>query len=374
MFVRTRILLFNIMLLLLVLLIGTAEAANPLDSLVAELQRSLQSGSLAVTLTSMATSLFIILATLQIAWNFIQLTADGKFEMQAIISTLVRQIIFIGFFYWLLRNGIDFFTLIVSSFYEKGLELSGVSSITDIFTVGVNTASGLLSAAWDVTPALHLVPVFLVVGPSALIILMAFTLATFVTIVTICKTYIACTVGVYFLGFGGNSYTKDIAINAAKVCYVSGVELFVILLLVGIGNNLFTEFLDVSRIKNSGESIYNVTFQVLVAAFVYSGCVRTLPTFISSIVTGGITGASSGASNAAGTMISTAGAVAIGGGAALLGGAIGAAGGHTASERIGGFAKGAMGGGIGSVGQVAREAGSNVIRNAFGNHNNVSPE
>ena len=281
--------------------------AGILDDVVGKLKETLEGTNLSTTLTNMAKKLFFSLALIQIAWSFIQLAAEGKTDMQSVVSTLVRQMIFIGFFYYFLQNGVSIFSSIIESFTEKGQELSGIASVAEIFTLGINTAINVIEIAWEITPWKQIIPVMAIVGFTAIGILLAFTTATLCSVITLCKTYIACTVGVYFLGFGGNSYTKDIAINALKVCYMSGVELFVIFLLAGIGKNLFSNIVTVANMEADG--VYSIAFQALVASIVYGGCIKTIPSFISGIVTG------ASGSAGAGVGVEIAGAVAAAGAA-----------------------------------------------------------
>lgn len=368
--------------------IAEAAADGVLDDLTTQIKTTLKNSSLSEKLLSLANSLFFTLALIQLAWNFMQLAADGKTDMQSLVSMLIRQIIFIGFFYYFLQNGVTIFTSIIDGFQAKGIELSGVNSVTEIFHLGVDTANTLIKTAWKATPWRSIIPVMAVISIASIIVLMAFTTATLCAVITLCKTYIACTVGVYFLGFGGNSYTKDIAINAVKVCYMSGVEYFVIFLLVGIGKDVFKNLITLEAMK--GGNVYHVAFQVLVAAVVYGGCVKTIPGFIAGIVTGasgsagaGVAAEVSGAMAAAGAAAGAAVGTVMTGGAMLAGGAegaMGAGGGIGAKAKA--FATGAAGAKQGSIGGHFREAGMNQLKgNTSGgnspaqgtNPNNVTP-
>lgn len=351
-----------------------AIEAGALDQVADKLKATLRDTGMSTQLVNMARGLFFTLALIQLAWSFVQLAADGKTDMQSVVAMLARQMLFIGFFYWWLNNGVTYFNLILTSFQSKGKTMSGVSDISEIFFIGIDTANAMVKKAWEVSNWRSVAPVMFVVGLAAIVTLMSFATVTLIAITTLCKTYIACSVGVYFLGFGANSYTKDIAVNALKVCYVSGVELFVTYLLIGVGKKLFVDFLNMSDLTR--ESIYSVIFQILIASFVYGGCMKTLPSFISGIVTGASGSAGAGASSIAGGMMAAAGAAvgaAVTGGAMLAGGAIGAAKAGSGA-RLGGAISGAAGAKQGSIGSMVREKGIEALKGNSQNKNNVSPE
>lgn len=381
---------FILVLVIMILLnccfnIEIAEAANVLDDLVKQIKTTLNGSGLSNRLVILARSLFMVLATIQIAWNFIQLAADGKTDMQSVVSMLIRQIIFIGFFYYFLQNGVTIFNSIIQGFENKGIELSGVTSVSAIFDLGLNTALDIIDNAWAINNGLSVIPVMAIVGIAAIITLLAFTTATLCALVTLAKTYISCTIGVYFLGFGGNSYTKDIAINAVKVCFMSGVEYFTIFLMVSIGKDIFQNLVTLQTMKDVGT--YSLTFQVLVAAFIFAGCVKTIPGFVAGIVTGASGSAGAGSGAMASGMMAAAGAAvgaAMTGGAMLAGGAIGGA---NASGgvmgKIGGAITGAIGAKNGSIGGFMRDQGMQQMKEYAGkgsnnsgsqqNPNNVTP-
>lgn len=361
--------LFISILMIIILLnisfdIPIAEAEGILDNLAKQIETTLTRSELSVKLIASARSLFLVLATIQIAWNFIQLAADGKTDMQSVVSMLIRQMIFIGFFYYFLDNGVTIFNSIIKGFEEKGQELSRVTSVSVIFSLGVDTALDIIYNAWEINDGLSVIPIMAIVGFAALIVLMAFTTATLCALITLSKTYIACTVGVYFLGFGGNSYTKDIAINSVKVCFMSGVEYFTIFLMVSIGRDLFANIVTLETMKSIGT--YSLSFQVVVAAVVFGGCVKTIPGFVAGIVTGSSGSAGGGSAGEAGGMMAMAGAAAgaaVTGGAMLAGGAIGAAGAAGGfGAKVKAFATGAAGAKNGSISGILREKGMDQLR------------
>lgn len=368
----------GIFLLLKIIPSAAAEPKTILDGVSETFQKGLQDSGLSNKLVTYAKYLFYSLATIQLAWNLGQLFMEGRFEAQAIVALMVRQILILGFFYTILTNGVYYFNLIIGSFFETGKQLAKVENITSFFSTGTKLALELYTYAWRATPWSEIVPVMLTVGIASLIILIAFSTATLAAVGTLCETYIAASIGVYFLGFGACDQTRDIAINALKATYASGVRIFTILILIGLGNEIFPLF--VQSIPAAGtpavEGITptSVAFQLVIASFVFAGCVKSLPGYVSGIVTGAITGSTSnlagavaGAAGAAVGAAMTVGATAVGGVAGAVGAGKGA--------RVAGALKGAMGGATGGIKSIAKQTGRQAIQKAVGgkNPNNVSP-
>lgn len=366
----------------LLLKIIPAAAADPktvLDGVSETFQKGLQDSGLSDKLVTYAKYLFYSLATIQLAWNLGQLFIEGRFEAQALVALMVRQILLLGFFYWILVNGVDYFNLIINSFFETGKDLAKVKNITSFFSTGTEVASKLYDYAWAATPWKSKIPVMLTVWVASLIILLAFSTATLCAVGTLCETYIAASIGVYFLGFGACDQTRDIAINALKATYASGVRIFTILILIGLGNTIFPLFIDSIPLAGTAGmenmSPTKIAFQLVIAAFVFAGCVKSLPGYVSGIVTGAITGSTS---NLAGAVAGAAGAAvgaAMTAGATAAGGVAGAIGGGKGG-RVAGALKGAMGGATGGIRSIAKQTGRQAIQKAGGggkNPNNVSP-
>ena len=92
---------------LLMLSAGGAWAAVPDAAQVAAFisQGMALSGTVGTTAYAAAVRLFWMLALIQFVWSAIQLALRGGWTMAHIVSLLAKEIMFIGFFYWLLLQG-----------------------------------------------------------------------------------------------------------------------------------------------------------------------------------------------------------------------------------------------------------------------------
>ncbi|SFL42114.1 type IV secretion system protein TrbL [Nitrosomonas aestuarii] len=97
--------------------------------------------------------------------------------------------------------------------------------------------------------------------------------------------------GIFLLGFGGARWTTDIAINYFKVVLGVGLQLFVMLLIVGVGSELLSSFY--------GKMSKNVlNFEELAVMLIFTIAlwvlISKLPPLVSGIVTGSSIGSAGG--------------------------------------------------------------------------------
>jgi type IV secretion system protein TrbL len=199
--------------------------------------------------------------------------------------------------------------------------------------------------------------------------------------------------GIFFLGFGGARWTSDMAINYFKTVLGVAVQLFAMILLVGIGNDLLTSF----YAKMAKETL---NFEELGVMLVF--CVSLLilvskiPPLLASIITGGGIGGAGGIGNfSAGALVgatmgaaamgaataATAGAALTAGGANIAGGAqalmaafskanaaasAGGSSGDLMAAADGGSGPGGSGGGGGRSSALAAAMGDDSSGNYFG--------
>jgi len=82
---------------------ASPASSAPIDKLIAVAAE--KGNEIAVFAYAAAVRLFWALAVIQLAWSGIQLATRGEWTMFHIVSLLIRETIFIGFFYWLLTQG-----------------------------------------------------------------------------------------------------------------------------------------------------------------------------------------------------------------------------------------------------------------------------
>lgn len=271
--------------------------------------------------------LFWTLGTISLVWTGGMMILR-KADIGEFFAEFVRFILFFGFFLWLLRNGPEYASSIVQSLQRIGEQASGVSSITPskIVDIGFMILKQAVKniSAWQPIDSL----VGLVLSAGILLLLAAVAVNMLLILVS---AWILMYAGIFFLGFGGSRWTSDMALNYYKTVLGIAVQLFAMVLLVGIGNDLLSTFYDN---MNKGTLNFEELGVMLVFCFALMMLVNRIPPLLSSIISGGGVGAAGGIGNfgtgAALGAAAMAAAAAAKGGAMIAAGAANAAGGAQA--------------------------------------------
>ncbi|GLK90934.1 P-type conjugative transfer protein TrbL [Pseudomonas turukhanskensis] len=274
-----------------------------------------------------ATWLFWTLGTISFTWTMGML-ALRKADIGDFFSEFIRFTLFFGFFYWLLQNGPYFAETIINSLRQIGDNAAGTaglspSGVVDIgFMIWKQAISNL--SGWS--PVDSLVGLVL----SAGIMLALATIAVNMLLLLI-SGWILMYAGIFFLGFGGSRWTSDMAINYFKTVLGLAVQLLVMILLVGVGNNLLTSFY--AKMNKA-----TLNFEELGVMLVFCLALLTLtgqvPKMVAGIISGGgggggaggfgtgaIAGAALGAAGTAAGAASMAGSAVMSGAQNISGGA-----------------------------------------------------
>lgn len=137
--------------------------------------------------------------------------------------------------------------------------------------------------------------------------------------------------GVFFLGFGGSRWTSDMAINYYKTVLGVAVQIFAMVLLVGIGVDLLTAFY---AKMNKGTLNFEELGVMLVFCMALLMLINKIPGLLSGVITGAgisqagiggfgagaVAGAALGAAGMAAAAASMAGAAVMGGAQSIAGG------------------------------------------------------
>src|SRR5262249_54291266 len=155
-----------------------------------------------------ATRIFWILVAIQLTWSAIWWVLDRE-DGLAVVSSLFRQVIAIGFFYALLLNGGTWIPAVIHGFLQAGAGACGVTDLSPsrVFDQGLALANKILNATAD----LGLLDGFfasLIAGISALVVVIAFAIIAAQLLVVLVESFIVIGAGVLFLGFAGSRWTK----------------------------------------------------------------------------------------------------------------------------------------------------------------------
>ena len=275
-----------------------------------------------------ATWLFWTLGTISLVWTGGMMVLR-KADIGEFFAEFVRFILFFGFFLWLLRNGPTFASSIIQSLQQLGEQASGTASVTPSGIVDI----GFMIWKQAITNLSIWSPVDSFVGTllSAAIMLLLAAVAVNMLLILV-SAWILMYAGIFFLGFGGSRWTSDMAINYYKTVLGVAVQLFAMVLLAGIGNDLLTGFYVQ---MNTGTLNFQELGVMLVFCFALLMLVNKVPGLLSGVITGAgvghagignfgagaIAGAAMGAAGMATTAAGMAGAAMMGGAQSIAGGA-----------------------------------------------------
>ena len=219
------------MFLLVLSLPAHAQSPATLDQIVGQFQA--QSSGWQGALQGFALHTFGILALIEMGWAGVRLAFRGA-DLAEWLAEVVNQIMFIGFFLALLQNSVTWMTAIVSSFRQAaGAAGGGGIMPSSVFAAGVTLAGTVMSemSLWSPAASVSL-------AIAGLTIEVCFALIAAFMILALVESYLVISMGVIFMAFGGSRWTKDIAISTVRYALSVGAKLFVMQLLVGIGQNL----------------------------------------------------------------------------------------------------------------------------------------
>jgi type IV secretion system protein TrbL len=293
--------------------------------------------------------LFWTLGTISLVWTF-GFMALRKADIGEFFAELIRFILFFGFFLWLLRNGPAFASSIIESLARIGEQASGVAAVTPSGIVDV----GFLIFKQAISSLSLLNVVDSVVGfvLSLAILLLLATIGVNMLLLYV-SAWILMYAGVFFLGFGGSRWTSDMAINYYKTVLGIAVQIFAMVLLIGIGNDLLSSFYGK---MNVDEQNFEELGVMLVFCLALLMLVHRVPPLVAGIITGSSIGGGGIGNFGTGAVV---GAAVGAGAAAATGGAALAAGGIAAGVSAGGGAQALMA--AVQAGQANVSAGTDIM-------------
>lgn len=182
-----------------------------------------------------ARSLFWKLAAIEFAWSAIVWALQQE-NMQSFTSVVVKKIMGIGFFFFILSNASYWIPAIVNSLKQSGQRASGTTELTPsaVFDTGIDIANVVLTGLHDKSLFSDFMTV-VVGGLSALMIVIAFLIITGQLIIALIESYIVISAGVLFLGFGGSRWTTDFTQKYISYAFATGVKLLMLYLIIGVG-------------------------------------------------------------------------------------------------------------------------------------------
>ncbi|GGA64441.1 P-type conjugative transfer protein TrbL [Pelagibacterium lentulum] len=330
--------------------IAIAQDGSILDRLEDQIVSA--TGNWEQTVINAATSLFWILAGIEIAIAAVWLAIQSP-SLDTWFGELVRRIMFIGFFLFVLQAGPDFAWAIVDSLFQLGAE-GGKASPADTFNAGISVAAKLSENAkfglWED----NLLGLASMIAMAIVVICFSLVAALFVSVLV--EMYVGLLAGMIMLGLGGSSYTKDFAIRYLIYAFSVGMKLMGLVMIAKIGSDILIGLADEANFTGEEQIITALTIGgISVVIFMVA---LHVPTIIQGMVQGVSTSSGMETFRAGAQVASFAAAgagAALGAGGVVKGGMAAASAAKASGAGAGGQAAAAMRAMGGSVGSAATD-------------------
>lgn len=186
------------------------------------------------TVMNAARSLFWILAGIEVGIAAVWLAINAA-SLDSWFAELVKRIMFIGLFAFILDQGPAFAKAVVDSLYQIGAG-GGSASPANIFDAGIRIATKMSEQAkfglWE-DNALAIAAVFAMV-----VVVVCFSLVAAIFVAVMVEMYVGLLAGMIMLGLGGTSYTKDFAIKYLVYAFSVGMKLMALVMIAKIGSDI----------------------------------------------------------------------------------------------------------------------------------------
>lgn len=186
------------------------------------------------TVMQAARSLFWILAGIEVGVAAIFLAIEAA-SLDGWFAALVRRILFIGLFAFVLEQGPSFAKAVVDSLYQIGAG-GGSASPANVFNAGLKVAATMSDKAkfgLFEDNSLAIAAVFAMV-----VVVVCFSLVAAVFVALMVEMYVGLLAGMIMLGLGGSSYTKDFAVRYLTYAFSVGMKLMALVMIARIGSDV----------------------------------------------------------------------------------------------------------------------------------------
>jgi type IV secretion system protein TrbL len=326
-------------------------------SVLTELQKQVTTAAKGweTTVMDAARSLFWILATIEIAIAAVWLALQAA-SLDSWFAELVRRIMFIGFFAFVLKEGPTFAKAVVDSLFQIGAN-GGTASPADVFNAGLAVASKMSE---KVQFGLFQDNALAISAAFAMVVtVISFSLVAAIFVSVMVEMYIGLLAGMIMLGLGGSSYTKDFAIKYLVYAFSVGMKLMALVMISRIGSEVL---IGLANQPDVGDQ-----FQTALAIAGIAVVVFIIAMYVPNIIQGVVQGVS--VSGGMETIRHGGQAASFAAGAAFLGAGVagaGAAAAQTARAAGSSMAGAALRGMSAGLGAGAKAAGSAAKEKAIG--------
>ncbi len=301
-------------------------------------------------LTSVLVAIDIALAGLFWAWG-----NDDNIPAQ-----LVRKVLYVGFFAFLLNNWKDLADIVFRSFGGLGLKASGASmSANDLMRpgfvadTGFKAAHPLLQKAGELVGLTSFFENFVTIVVLMLawgIVLLAFFVLAVQLFVAIVEFKLTTLAGFLLVPFALFARTSFLAERVLGNVLSSGIKLMVLAIVIGIGSSVFGTLVQ----PVTGEATLNHAASAILGAIAVFGLAIFVPALAAGLISGAPQlGAGSAVATTMGVAAATIGTAALASGAARTAGALGGSAVRAAAAMSGAASTSYEQGGVRGLAQAA---------------------
>ncbi len=339
---------------LLICLLAAGPAHAQEGSVLTELENQIVTAAKGweTTVMNAARSLFWILAGIEVGIAAVWLAINAA-SLDAWFAELVRRIMFIGLFVFILDQGPTFAKAVVDSLYQLGAG-SGSASPANVFNAGLTVASKMsekISFGLFEDNALALSAAL-----AMIVSVIAFSLVAAIFISVLVEMYVGLLAGMIMLGLGGSSFTKDFAVRYLVYAFSVGMKLMALVMIAKIGSDVLIGLASSPSVGDDYQTalaIAGIAVVVFVIAMYVPNIMQGVVQGVS--VTGGMETIRHGSQAAGFAAAATVGTASLGIGGARVGAAAYADARSTGSSMAGAALKG-MASGMGAAGGALASA------------------
>lgn len=301
------------------------------------------------TIMNAARSLFWILAGIEIGIAAVWLALQAA-SLDSWFAELVRRIMFIGFFAFVLAQGPTFARAVVDSLYQIGAG-GGSASPAEVFDAGIRVASQMSQQAKFGVFEDNALAIAAVLAMGVVVICFSLVAAIFVAVMV--EMYVGLLAGMIMLGLGGSSFTKDFSVRYLIYAFGVGMKLMALVMIAKIGSEVL---LGLAQAPTAESDQFITTLAIAGISVVVFIIAMYVPNIIQGVVQGAsVTGGMETIRHGGQAGSFALGAVSLGAGA-VAAGAAAAQSARAAGSSIAGAALRGMGEGIGAAGKAAGSA------------------
>ena len=236
------------------------------------------------SLLPLAQRVFVLLATIELAWSGIWWALIARKD-ENLIANLVHKVFVIMFFYTVVLFADSWIPFIVSGFTTAGTAASGWFSLNPSNVLRMGLYTGLL--LWENITAAYSwwnMPLDLLLAPP--FVILAFAIMAGFVVVTLIESFIVIGGGVLMLGFAGSRWTNSLAEGYLLYAIKVGIRLFVLYLLIGAGMSLPLTWIEMmlASTESVGAASRSVVYEIVASSVVLALVVWRAPMFASTMV------------------------------------------------------------------------------------------